>query len=362
MSPRTVRPGLSRRAFGATIATASLAFVAACGSDSDDSPAAGSNAAATDSGAFPVTIEHKFGSTEIKARPTRVVVVGLVEQDALLALGTVPISTTKWFGTNPGEIWPWAQDRLGSAKVPTVMNNDDGLQFEQIAALQPDLIVGLYSNVAKEDYDKLSQIAPTLPAPKDTNDYAVAWDVVTTTLAKALGQEAEGQKLVDSVNAKFDAAKQANPSFSGQTALMANLYEGYFVYSATDPRGRFLTSLGFTLPDGLADVVKDEYGANLSKERADLLDVNALVWLVPDPKKDKVTLADDEIYNKLDVFQNGGDIYLADGSDDNKVSTLGSATAFVTVLSLPYLIDNLVPLIAQAADDDPATRVQDESA
>jgi iron complex transport system substrate-binding protein len=115
------------------------------------------------------------------------------------------------------------------------------------------------------------------------------------------------------------------------------------------------------MPDGLADVVKDEYGANLSRERADLLDVDALVWLVPNPEKDKATLAGDEIYNKLPVFRNGGDVYLADGSDDNAVSTLGSATSFVTVLSLPYLIDNLVPLIAAAADGDPATEVEDES-
>ena len=38
-------------------------------------------------------------------------------------------------------MWPWAQDELGDAK-PTVLSNADGFQFEKIAALRPDLIIG----------------------------------------------------------------------------------------------------------------------------------------------------------------------------------------------------------------------------
>ncbi len=109
--------------------------------------------------------------------------------------------------------------------MPTVLDSTDGIQFEQIASLQPDLIIGMYSNVAQEDYDKLSKIAPTLPAPKDSNDYAVAWDVITTTVGKALGQSEAAQKLVDDVNAQFEEAKTANPGFTGKTGLMATLYE-----------------------------------------------------------------------------------------------------------------------------------------
>jgi hypothetical protein len=31
-------------------------------------------------------------------------VVGLLEQDALLALGVVPVATTEWFGEHPGAV------------------------------------------------------------------------------------------------------------------------------------------------------------------------------------------------------------------------------------------------------------------
>src|SRR5262245_38105575 len=51
--------------------------------------------------AFPVTSEHKFGATTITAKPERVVAVGLVEQDALLALGVVPVATREWYGARP---------------------------------------------------------------------------------------------------------------------------------------------------------------------------------------------------------------------------------------------------------------------
>ena len=49
-----------------------------------------------EAGAFPVTIAHKFGETTITAEPRRVVTVGLKEQDDCLAVGVVPVGSTKW--------------------------------------------------------------------------------------------------------------------------------------------------------------------------------------------------------------------------------------------------------------------------
>ncbi len=84
---------------------------------------------------------------------------------------------------------------------------------------------------------------------------------------------------------------------------------------------------------------------------------------MPDPVKDKAGLEADGLYNKLAVNTEGRAVYLSDGTEGGApLSDLGAATSFVTVLSLPFLIENLVPLIAQAADGDPATAVEDESA
>src|SRR5262245_45138265 len=87
------------------------AALAGCGED-PATPGAGDPSAA--GAAFPVSIAHKYGTTEIKTEPKRVVVVGLTEQDALLALGVVPVATTEWFGGHPGALWPWAKAKLGT--------------------------------------------------------------------------------------------------------------------------------------------------------------------------------------------------------------------------------------------------------
>src|SRR5689334_10976994 len=139
---------------GALLALVAVTGLTACGDDTgsggDTTTTAGAEASA-----FPVTIEHKYGTTEITAEPRRIVTAGLVEQDALLALGITPVATTEWFGEQPGAIWPWAQPKL-TGETPEVLKDADGIQFEKIAALKPDLILAIYSGLTPEDYATLS--------------------------------------------------------------------------------------------------------------------------------------------------------------------------------------------------------------
>ncbi|MEZ5252074.1 MAG: ABC transporter substrate-binding protein [Ilumatobacteraceae bacterium] len=119
--------------------------------------------------AFPVTIEHKYGETTIEAEPMRVVSVGFGEHDNLLAIGVVPVAVRDWYGEQPYATWPWAQDELGDA-TPEVLSSTE-LNFEQIAALEPDLILGIASGMTDSDYATLSAIAPTVAQPADYVDY-----------------------------------------------------------------------------------------------------------------------------------------------------------------------------------------------
>jgi ABC-type Fe3+-hydroxamate transport system substrate-binding protein len=61
-------------------------------------------------------------------------------------------------------VWPWARAALGDSK-PTVLHTDDGFDFEAIAELRPDLIMGVSSGMTEGDYDKLSRLAPTIAHP-----------------------------------------------------------------------------------------------------------------------------------------------------------------------------------------------------
>jgi iron complex transport system substrate-binding protein len=343
------RPRSWRRIATLAVTAITLATVAACGS-ADDDPA-GSTEPGAAAEAFPVSIAHKYGSTTIEAAPQRVVVTGLTEQDALLALGVVPVATTEWFGEQPGAIWPWAKDELGSSATPAVLSNVDGIQFEKIAALRPDLIVGMYSDLSQQDYGTLSKIAPTLAPPKGASNFGVTWQDATRTVGRAVGKSAEADKLVTDAEATLTAVGAGNPDFKGRSALMVTNYEGIFVYGAQDPRGRLLESMTLTLPPGLAAVTGDEFGKNLSRERTDLVDTDVLIWLVDKYDTARATAQRDPLYAALTVNKEGRDVFIEDGS------TLGSATSFLTVLSLPYVVDNLVPLIQKAIDGDPATEV-----
>ena len=169
---------------GVLLALLTATGLAACGDDGETGGSTSATAGAETS-AFPVSIEHKYGTTEITSEPKRIVVIGLVEQDALLALGVVPAATTEWFGEYPGAVWPWAQDKLAGANAPEVLTNVDGIQFEKVAALQPDLILGVYSGLTPEDYATLSKIAPTVAQPKGGIDYGVSWQDLTRTVGKA---------------------------------------------------------------------------------------------------------------------------------------------------------------------------------
>lgn len=344
-SPGCLRP---RRAL-AFLASAMLGFaaLAAC-SSGDGGTAADPSGDADATAAFPVIIEHKYGSAEITEEPERVLTVGLTEQDALLKLGVVPIATTEWFGERPGAIFPWAQDELGDAAMPEVLSFADGIQFERIAALQPDLILGLYSGLTQEDYDTLTKIAPTVAQPAEYSDYSIPWQEETLKVGQAVGKADEARELVADVEARFALERAEHPEFSGKTALMATLYEGYYFYGAEDPRGRVLTSLGFIVPPELEQFIgADGFGGNVSEERLDLLDTDALIWLADDATR--AALDANPLYSSLAVKQEGRDLLITGGEP------LYDATSFITPLSLPFLLDGLVPRLTAAVDGDPAT-------
>jgi iron complex transport system substrate-binding protein len=330
-----------------------------CGS-SDSGSSSGSSSSGTSgsdsksvAGAYPVTLDHKFGSTTIKSEPKRIVTVGLTDQDAVLALGKVPVATTEWLGGYKGAVGPWAQDKLGGAAAPTVLKDTGtGPQVEKIAALKPDLILAVYSGLTKSQYESLSKFAPVVAQPKAYNNYGVPWQQQTEEIGKALGKETEAKTLVSGVEDKFAAAKKANPAFAGASAVMATPYEGTFVFGSQDPRSRFLSDLGFSLPKDLDKVIGDQFGANISKERFDLLDQDVDVWIVPDTTSAVTKLHSDKVYADLNVVKQGREVFIKETSD------YGNAVSLSTVLSIPYVLERMVPQLAAAVDGKTATKVE----
>ena len=341
-----------------TLVVAILAAVtlAACGSDGDDQGATGTaaapetTAAASESGpepgAFPVTMPHRYGETTIESEPKRIVVAGLREQDALLSLGVVPVGTTEWYGNHPGAIFPWAKEALGDNPLPEKLDFADGLQFERIAALRPDVILAVYSGLTQHDYDTLSAIAPTIAQPRGEVDWGSSWQEELATAGQVVGRPKLAAEIQAKAEAQLQEAADAHPVLKGKTGVVATPYNGIYVYGPQDARTRLLEDLGMTFPEALSSVAQDDFGGQLSEERIDLLDQGVVLWFAdPGPERKLVSGP----YGKLSVHTQGRDVFLPEKG------TLYEATSFISPLSIPLLADELVPKLAAAADADPRT-------
>ncbi len=340
--------GLWRRGATSVAAVAMAALMAGCGAAAEPAP---SVAAAPTGDAFPVTIEHSLGTTTIETEPRRVVTVGYTDQDAVLALGVVPVATTEWFGDQPGALYPWAAAELRGAPLPQVLPTANPVPIEQIAALDPDLILSVYGGLKQEDYDKLVQIAPTVTQPEGVQSYGATWDVQTEIIGRALGRSAEADRLVSDIQSKIDSVRQDYPQFAGRTAVAVTWNsDGWYVYSGKDARGQLLTSLGFTVPTEIDQLAGERFGAPLSFERGDLLDVDAQVWLPVTPA-DEQAIRSSPGYATSRAATEGRSLFVPFGAGTD----LDPMSGYLTVLSVSKLLDVLPGQLAAVVDGDPAT-------
>lgn len=297
--------------------------------------------------AFPVTVEHALGETTIPSEPQRVVTVGVTEQDTVLALGIAPIAVTDWYGDQPYATWPWAQDELGDAQ-PDVLTTGDGLQFERIAALEPDLIVGTNAGLENGDYDTLSEIAPTIAHPVDAPLYFSPWDDQARLIAAALGRSEQMEQIIADIEGSFAEARAEHPEFEGVSAVfLQNAFsDGSAIAYQEGLSTKFLTDLGFTIPAVLDDFAT-EGQAYIPLEQLDVLDeAEVLLWATEEPG-DRAALEAEPLYNTLQAVQDGKLVFT-----DNVTA---GAIYFTSPLSLPFVVDQIVPAFASTmAGDGPA--------
>jgi iron complex transport system substrate-binding protein len=307
---------------------------------------------AEETSAYPVTIAHKYGETTITEKPERIVLVGLTEQDALLALGVVPVATREWYGEKPGAIFTWAEDKLNGAELPVVLPGAE-LNFEQIAGLNPDIIIGLYAGITQEEFDTLSKIAPVVAQPAEYADWGIPWQELTRTIGLIVGESARAEELITGVEEKFAAMREAHPEFQGATGVVASSWgypDNYWVYGPEDSRGRFMTELGFVIPEEVNQlaVEQDSFGATVSLERLDLVDLDVTIWFAGNAEQSEAYRAE-PIYQQLKLYSENRDIFLTD------TDPIYDAFNFSSVLSLPFALDGLEEQLSLAVDGDPAT-------
>lgn len=312
--------------------------LSACGTSGDsgsDTEASG----AAEAGAFPVTVDHAYGSTTIDAEPMRIVTIGWSGQDAVIALNKVPVAMESFSGDGiENNILPWDASRLNGAK-PVLMTTNPDIPFEQILGLDPDVILAVYSGIDEGEYKRLSDIAPTVAFPDQPWD--TAWDKQMSMIGAALGQPAQAQTLIDETGAYFEKQAADHPQFQGKTATYAmRTDEGLIVFCGTDPRIRLLGQLGLKTSPGVDAVcTSGDSSVSVGMESIDTLDAD--VFILVD--------ADGTNLDKLMSF--GPFANMTSVSNGRLVRLVGMdyamATSAPTVLSVPYAFDEF---IAQLSD------------
>ncbi|MGH2381204.1 MAG: ABC transporter substrate-binding protein [Candidatus Limnocylindria bacterium] len=215
--------------------------------------------------AFPKTVKHALGTTEIPAPPERIVVLNHYSLlDYLLALNVPPIGSTG----DPASDYPFASYLEGRTEGVEMVGGGEEPNLEQIAALAPDLIL---ANPWQEDiYAELSEIGPTVGVPLSYSDYLTEFRWV----AHLIGRTDAAEDLIADHEARIAEVEELLSNRAGELELSA---VRIFPDSARVEGDSYVTTLLRSAGFALSPVHADPAGAELSLERIPELDADAIV-------------------------------------------------------------------------------------
>lgn len=215
-------------------------------------------------GVFPRTVVHAAGSTEIPARPQRVVVLDTGELDAVISLGLVPVGIPSTEGASavPG----YLADRVaGVASVGTIAEPN----LEAIAALQPDLILGSRLRVDTL-YPKLSAIAPTVFSIRP----GFPWKENFLLAGEALGAETEAERVLNDYQSGVERVR-AGLTGAPQVSLVRFMPDRIRLYGAKSLIGVIFDDVGVTRPENQRI---DDLATEISLENIDQADGDVIFY------------------------------------------------------------------------------------
>jgi iron complex transport system substrate-binding protein len=320
-----------------------VAALAGCGSSAADEPDEAANGGES-SAAFPVSVEHAFGETTIEEEPERIVVLGWGAQDTVYALGLEPVGMPSYpYGGGDDGVLPW-NDEHYDPEVTTLLDTADGPPLEAIAALAPDVILAPYEGFDESVYDGLTGIAPTLAYPDEP--WTTPWREQTRMIGEALGRSEEAEQLITEADDRVAAIAAEHPEFEGLTFAYTSMgAEALYLYLPTDPRVQLVEDLGLTVAPAVEELGADSestFYAQLALETAPDIVSDVLVGFADGLSAEEVAAL--PIYGQVPAIQNDAAVLIDDQS-------FGAAVSSVSVLSLPYALDQLVDQLSVAAEN-----------
>nr|WP_258065733.1 iron-siderophore ABC transporter substrate-binding protein [Rathayibacter rathayi] len=318
------------------------------GADAGSTGTAESTAAVSGEG-LPVTVDHAFGSTTVESAD-RVVATSWTNQDVALALGVTPVGFTRAsYGDEDGDgLLAWTKQALDAsgAATPTLFDETDGVPFESISDLRPTVILSAYSGITRQDYDTLSQIAPTIAYPGLA--WGTTWQDSATLDGAALGLKNEAVAKVNEVESAITQTTASHPQLAGTTFLYG-WYDPtdastFTYYTPNDARVKFVEDLGLDVAPSITKLSgnSETFSGTISSENADQLDADVLVVYGDDTTL--AALQADPLLSKIPAVARGSVYVLKDGS------SAAMATSSPNLLSIPWVLEEYTAGLAAAAD------------
>ena len=224
---------LDRRRFLLSSAgLAALGALTACGAGEQATPAA---ATPPTDAAYPRAVPHELGSTDLAARPQRVVCgTDGGELCSLLALGVRPVG----FGQRNDPLRPWVRDLAAGIDSYDLSGGESS--FERLAAWAPDLLLVQKGFATEETLPRFARIAPTVATS------FVDWRDNLRQVARAVGQDERATTLEREKDAVVaEAAGRLTVAKGKRLRALAAFSDGsVYALNGSSPLGKIAAALG----------------------------------------------------------------------------------------------------------------------
>jgi iron complex transport system substrate-binding protein len=222
-----------------------------------------------------------------------------------------------------------------------VLSLDNGIDFDKIASLKPDLIVAINAGVDQDTYNRLAAIAPTIPQAGE-DAFFEPWKDQASAIGRAVFQVDKMASLINNTNTKFTDIAKSQPQFKDKKVLImeGSFYLDNFVATLPGWRTEFLTQMGFVIPDDARQFGVDPNRALIPREKvvAILGGADVIIWKTESEDEQARLIADPTFAQLNSTFKKRN---LFTGKD------LAGAIAFSSPLSLPFVADQLPPMLTK---------------
>lgn len=284
---------------------------------------------------FPVTIEHIYGSTTIPSEPTRIVALGY-EEDVLATMGITPVAYAENPARPDGD-YPWLEGKIDLSDS-TAIDVSGELNLEEMASLNPDLILAIDYYAIADYYEELSQIAPTLAGQQEP--LLGTWQEVTTTVGRAVGREDDAAAAIAETEQFINSLAEELSGLQGKTMSSSYYYAAGEFAVIDDPEAaslRVYRELGLNLSPEIVETVVDR---SISMEQVGLLDADVMFVGYASEELRK-NLNENPLFQQIPAVQDGRVAYM-----DELAAT---AQNHPTVLNVPWQLQEFEPVLAKAA-------------